>query len=140
MKIAYSGIEAIDIISKEDVDVIVLDIKMPGMEGIEALEKIKALKPGIEVVMLTAHGSLSEAMTAMKKDAHDFIMKPAPIDVIIDKITTAYEVKTSMNRETRQESRAKQILEMMEYDCFFQFKIESTIIGIVSSGFLNLDL
>jgi len=94
VKIAYSGIEALSIIPVEDIDVIVLDIKMPGMEGIEVLGKIKELKPRIEVVMLTAHGSLSEAMTAMKKDAHDFIMKPAPIDVIIDKITTAYEVKT----------------------------------------------
>ena len=91
--IAYSGTAAIEKISAEDVDVIVLDIKMPGMEGIEALEKIKAIRPGVEVVMLTAHGSLSEAMVAMKKDAHDFIMKPASIDVIIDKINTAYEVK-----------------------------------------------
>lgn len=109
VQIAYSGIEAIGIITEKDVDVIVLDIKMPGMEGIEALGKIKALKPGIEVVMLTAHGSLSEAMTAMKKDAHDFIMKPAPIDVIIDKITTAYEVKTLNEQRNKAGNKKKQV-------------------------------
>lgn len=92
---AYSAIEAIDILSRSDIDVVFMDIKMPGMEGIEALEKIKDLKPLVEVVMLTAHGSLSEAVKAMKIGAHDFLMKPTSIDNIIEKIHSACEIKTA---------------------------------------------
>lgn len=108
VKTAYSGLEAIKIVPDLDFDVVVLDIKMPGMEGLEVLGKIKNIKPGVEVVMLTAHGSLEEAMQAMKKDAHDFIMKPAAIDVIIEKINTAYEVKSMTDRKNKaSDSRSK---------------------------------
>lgn len=108
VKTVYSGLEAIKIIPNLDFDVVVLDIKMPGMEGLEVLGKIKNIKPEVEVVMLTAHGSLEEAMQAMKKDAHDFIMKPASIDVIIEKIKTAYEVKSMTDRKNKaSDSRTK---------------------------------
>ncbi len=108
VKTVYSGLEAIKIIPDLDFDVVVLDIKMPGMEGLEVLGKIKNIKPEVEVVMLTAHGSLEEAMQAMKKDAHDFIMKPASIDVIIEKINTAYEVKSMTDRKNKaSDSRTK---------------------------------
>lgn len=101
MKVAYSGDTAIEILSGNDMDVVIMDIKMPGMEGIEALERVKSMNPLIEVVMLTAHGSLGEAIRTMKIGAHDFLMKPAPIDDIIEKITAAAEIKAAHEERIR---------------------------------------
>ena len=64
----------------ETLDVVILDMKMPGMDGIEALRNIKKDHPLIEVVMLTGHGTMETAIQAMKKGAYDFLVKPFNID------------------------------------------------------------
>ena len=83
--LAHSGQEALD--------VVVLDVKMPGMDGIEALQKIKASKPELEVVMLTAHANVEVAMRGMELGAFDYLMKPVELDELLYKIQDANKKK-----------------------------------------------
>jgi CheY-like chemotaxis protein len=75
-------------------DVVVLDIKMPGMEGIEALKEIKKWAPDTEVIMLTGHASLSSGEQAIRRGAYDFLMKPCDIEDLVEKIREAYEAES----------------------------------------------
>lgn len=88
-----SGIEALEFLKEKKVDVIVLDIKMPGLDGIETLGEIKKSDPGIEVVLLTGHGTVDTAIEGMRNGAFDYLMKPCEIDNLILKINGAFEVK-----------------------------------------------
>ncbi len=91
--LANSGQQALDIVAAEDLDVVVLDVKMPGMDGVEALQKIKALKPKLEVVMLTAHANVEVAMRGMELGAFDYLMKPVELDDLLYKIQDANKKK-----------------------------------------------
>lgn len=86
---ATSGQMALDFLAGTTVDVVVLDVKMPGMDGIEALEKIKALRPEVEVVMLTAHANVEVALRGMELGAFDYLMKPVELDDLLYKIQDA---------------------------------------------------
>lgn len=91
--LANSGQEALDLIAAQEIDVVVLDVKMPGMDGIEALQKIKALKPDLEVLMLTAHANVEVAMRGMELGAFDYLMKPVELDDLLYKIQDANKKK-----------------------------------------------
>lgn len=78
---------------KSAVDVVVLDVRMPGMDGIETLRRIKALAPTIEVVMLTGHASVEAAMQGMELGAFDYLMKPVELDDLLYKIQDAWKKK-----------------------------------------------
>lgn len=97
---AESGQRALDLMEKIVFDVVVLDIKMPGMDGIEALEQMKKKKPLTEVVLLTGHASVEAGIEGMKLGAFDYVMKPINIDELLDKIRQAYQ------RKVVQEERA----------------------------------
>ena len=71
-----AGQEALDIIKKEDIKLVLLDIKLPGMDGIEVLRKIKELKKDTEVIMITGFPEEATAKEALKLGAYDYIMKP----------------------------------------------------------------
>jgi len=91
---AYSGQEALDILDKHrNTDVVILDVKMPGMDGIETLEKIKKSYPLTEVVMLTGHATVESAIEGMKKGAYDYLMKPCDIDQLMQKVEEATQKK-----------------------------------------------
>jgi len=90
---ANSGPQALEIAASTALDVVVLDVKMPGMDGIEVLEKIKALKPELEVVMLTAHANVEVAMRGMELGAFDYLMKPVELDDLLYKIQDANKQK-----------------------------------------------
>ena len=77
----------------ETLDVIVLDMKMPGMDGIEALSSIKKEYPLLEVIMLTGHGTMETAIEAMKKGAFDFLLKPFDIEELLIHIEAATRKK-----------------------------------------------
>ena len=89
-----SGEEALEYVQVRPIDVAVLDVKMPGMDGIEVLREIKKLNPLIEVIMLTGHASLEVALEGMRSGAFDYLMKPAEIDELLYKIQDAYRAKT----------------------------------------------
>jgi DNA-binding NtrC family response regulator len=100
----FNGKDAFDLIAiNENIDVIIMDIAMPGMDGIEALQKIKNKCPLIEIIMLTGHSSVSSAISAMKIGAFDYAMKPCDIDVLIAKVNAA------ANRKRDRENKILQI-------------------------------
>ncbi len=107
---ATSGMEALEILSEnsEIIDVAILDVKMPGMDGIETLTEIKRKFPLIEVVMLTGHGTIASAIDGMKQGAFDYLIKPCDMTVLIDKVNEAAEKKRK-HEEKIIEARMKEI-------------------------------
>jgi DNA-binding NtrC family response regulator len=89
-----SGDEAIRELEQNPVDVIVLDLKMPGMDGITTLKEIMKLGLFTETLILTGHGSIDSALEAMKLGAYDYLTKPCEIDELVAKIEAAWAKKT----------------------------------------------
>ncbi|KIX15792.1 response regulator [Dethiosulfatarculus sandiegensis] len=85
--------KALEIMESQEFDVVVLDIKMPGMGGMAALEKIKKLYPKTQVVVLTGHGCMESGAQGMALGAFDYMIKPVKINDLIQKIKHAYEEK-----------------------------------------------
>ena len=93
VSVAYNGQEALDKLkaggSSSNFDVIILDVKMPGMDGLETLTAIKQAHPNMEVIMLTGHATVESAIEGMKAGAFDYLMKPCEIDLLMAKIDRA---------------------------------------------------
>jgi len=89
----YDGEQALTYIKKMDPDVIVLDLKMPGLHGIEVLREIKKIKHEIQVIILTGHGTDKDEEEARKLGGFDFLRKPADIDLLVAKIKEAFMEK-----------------------------------------------
>ena len=101
-----NGQQAITRISKEAYDVIFLDMKMPGMCGMEVLEKVKSISPETVVILMTAHGTIETAVEAMKKGAYDYIIKPfspEQIELLISRVNERQKLITE-NRYWRSNS------------------------------------
>ena len=98
---AFCGEDALKVLAKTPVDVVILDIRMPGMDGIETLKKIKAEYPLVEVILLTGHGSTETAVDGMKAGAFDYLMKPADFGDITAKIAGACQRKTEQEERIR---------------------------------------
>lgn len=96
---ASSGNQALDIINTTHVDVVVLDVRMPGMDGIETLREIKKINPLIEVIMLTGHASIEVAIQGMELGAFDYLMKPMNFDELFYKLQDAYEKKAIQQKK-----------------------------------------
>ena len=90
---AENGEKALECIKNGDFDVVLLDVKMPGMDGVETLKEIKRIKPLIEVVMLTGHASVESGIDGMKLGAFDYLMKPMELEPLLEKLKDAYEKK-----------------------------------------------
>ena len=91
---ATSGEEALTKIGKKNVDVIILDVMMPGIGGIETLKRIRKENPEVQIIMLTGQGTVEKAVKAMKEGAIDFLEKPADIEKLLEKIENARQKKT----------------------------------------------
>ena len=98
---AYSGQDALDLLEKTAIDVVILDIRMPGMDGIETLKKSKASHPLVEVILLTGHGSTETAVEGMKEGAFDYLMKPADFEDISKKLANAWKRKDEQEERIR---------------------------------------
>jgi DNA-binding NtrC family response regulator len=92
-----SGDAAIRELEQSHFDVIVLDLKMPGMDGITTLKEITKLGIFTETLILTGHGSIDTALEAMKLGAYDYLTKPCEIDELVAKIEAAWEKKEGKN-------------------------------------------
>lgn len=90
-KVAYSGEEALDSITFQTPDVIILDLKMPGIDGIEVLRKVKSMEPKTEVIILTGHGTEHERQLAIELGAFAYLEKPVDINLLHTKLNEAYE-------------------------------------------------
>jgi len=88
-----SGDSAIRELEHDHFDVIVLDLKMPGMDGITTLKEVMKLGLFTETLILTGHGSIDTALEAMKLGAYDYLTKPCEIDELVAKIEAAWEKK-----------------------------------------------
>jgi DNA-binding NtrC family response regulator len=99
---AFNGDQAIEFINSHELDVVILDVQMPGRDGIETLQEIKRLKPIVEVIMLTGHGTVETAIQGMKLGAYDFLMKPTDTAELVDKITKANQRKKDQEDRIRQ--------------------------------------
>ena len=99
--VAYSGQEGLDTLANTPIDVVILDIKMPGMDGIETLREIKKQFPLVEVIMLTGHGSTETAVDGMKLGAFDYLMKPADFGDLSAKLEGARKRKDEQEERIR---------------------------------------
>ena len=106
---SLAGSGAIDEIKRYNFDVVILDVLMPGTDGIDVLRTIKNLKPLIEVIMLTGHATVETAIDGMKLGAYDFLLKPCETEELISKINNAYEKK----REHEERIRAAKVKEII---------------------------
>lgn len=102
-----SGDAAIRELEKDDFDVVVLDLKMPGMDGITTLREIKKLDLFTETLILTGHGSIDTALEAVKLGAYDYLTKPCEIDDLVEKIEGAWQKKDEVVKEEMQENIQK---------------------------------
>jgi two-component system, OmpR family, response regulator len=91
--VVYNGANAVTMVGEKEFDVIILDMKMPGMDGIATLKEIKKKVPFVEVVILTGHGSIESGIEGMQLGAFDFLMKPVSIDDLQEKVSEAYRRK-----------------------------------------------
>ena len=106
VRTAQSGEAGLEAIREEEPDVVVLDIKMPGMDGIQVLKMIKAQIPLVEVILLTGHGAVDTAVEGLKSGAFDYLLKPADFEDLLQKLSAARQ------RRADQESRIQRA-EMM---------------------------
>lgn len=104
-----SGIKALQYIKDNPVDVIVLDIKMPELGGIETLDEIKKVEPGIEVILLTGHAAIDSAIEGMRLGAYDYLMKPCELEDLLEKIQGAYEIKHKRDERLRKAEERSQL-------------------------------
>ncbi|MCG8530691.1 MAG: response regulator [Desulfovibrionales bacterium] len=93
---ALSGEEALRVLDRNNIDVVVLDVKMPGMSGIETLKRIQKMKRSVEVIMLTGHADIDVAMLGMSLGAFDYLLKPADIDELMFKIYDAHNNRVTV--------------------------------------------
>ncbi len=106
-----SGEAALGILDAKRVDVVLLDVKMPGMDGIETLRQIRVLKPLVEVVLLTGHASVDSGIEGMKLGAFDYLMKPIELEPLLEKLADAYE-KKRLHQEKIDQAQAKVFMSM----------------------------
>ena len=147
---ASSGMEALQKLKKLNIQVVILDVKMPGMDGIATLKRIKRDFPLIEVIMLTGHGTIESAVEGVKLGAANYLIKPADIDVISEMVEDAIEKRKSIraqaeNRETHFKKLKLRLAVglltafMLPYAAFFayfQYQFSTTL---KNTGKLNLE-
>ncbi|MFW5731061.1 MAG: sigma-54-dependent transcriptional regulator [Desulfonatronovibrionaceae bacterium] len=109
VKSAYSGQEALKAVDSESFDAIILDMKMPDMDGIETLKKMKQINPDLQVILLTGHATVDKGVEAMKLGAMDFLEKPAEINALLEKIHKA-NVNTMLIHEKKTQDKIHDII------------------------------
>ena len=100
---AFSGKQALALLGKSPSDVVVLDLKMPEMDGLAALPEIRKLHPHVQVIVLTGHGSVASGIQGMRGGAADFLQKPVTIEVLCIAIEAAAERSRASRAAAQQE-------------------------------------
>jgi DNA-binding NtrC family response regulator len=106
---AYDGQQCLDLLDQKPIDVVILDIKMPGMDGIQTLKAVKGRHPLVEVILLTGHGTTETAIQGMKLGAFDYLLKPADFDDLTQKLAGAKKKKEEQDERIRQ-AEARELL------------------------------
>lgn len=100
---ASSGEDAIKKVDQHEFDVIVVDLSMPGLDGIETIERIKAINDTAEIIMLTGHATIESGIKAMKRGAGDFLQKPVEMVTLLEKIGEAKDRRMLVLEQKSQE-------------------------------------
>ena len=103
VRAAHSGEEALELLGQEPADVVLLDVKMPGMGGIQTLREIKARHPLTEVILLTGHASVEVAIQGMELGAFDYLIKPVELDELL------YKIQDATHRKALQEAKIRSL-------------------------------
>jgi DNA-binding NtrC family response regulator len=106
---AYDGREALSVLEQADIepDVVILDIRMPVMDGVSVLKEIKKQFPLVEVILLTGHGAVDTAVAGLKAGAFDYVLKPAVFEELLEKLEAARQRRRQQEeRILRAEARA----------------------------------
>jgi len=104
--LAETGMTALDILSQEEFDVVVLDVKMPGLDGVDTFREIKRMAPDVPVVLLTGHGSIQQAFETSREGVHEYLTKPCDVEEIARVLREAAQrsrLKRESPRQVRQE-------------------------------------
>src|SRR5210317_181332 len=107
VKAVTSGEDAVDQVEDHNFDAIIVDLAMPGIDGIETLKRIKEKRPDLEIIMLTGHATVKSGIEAMKLGADDFLEKPVDLSLLLEKIGKAKNKRMLVVEEGRQEEVKK---------------------------------
>lgn len=133
--VAESGEDALEKMDQNP-DVVILDIKMPGMDGHETLEKIKEIKPDLPVIMLTGHGAMPSAKEALGQGAFDYLSKPCDINLLAEKIKEACQVKDKSS-VPRERSVVDIMIPIAEYSTIEEDKSIKDAINLLKRSFIT---
>ncbi|MBU1342442.1 MAG: response regulator [Proteobacteria bacterium] len=100
VKTTFSGEEGVEAAAKEDFDVAVVDLQMPGIDGIEVQKRLKDLQPLLPCIVLTGHGSVENALESGKYNAFKFLSKPVDMDTLIETINAAYDYRIKQEQSS----------------------------------------
>ena len=103
VKCTFSGEEAVEAAQKEHFDVAVVDLKMPGMDGVQTQKRLHEIQPFLQCIVLTGHGSIDSALESGQQDAFRYLLKPLEYDTLVASINEAYEKKVQLVNEKFQE-------------------------------------
>lgn len=107
VKTVNRGEDAVQLVDEQSFDVIILDLAMPGMDGLETLQQIKANHPDAEIIMLTGHASVESSVKAMKIGAEDLLEKPVDIADLLSKIEEAHKKRVVVLQKRSKEEIEK---------------------------------
>ncbi|MDC7995759.1 sigma-54-dependent transcriptional regulator [Altibacter sp. HG106] len=110
---AEDGLAGVELIKKEDFDLVLCDIKMPKMDGVEVLEAVKKIKPEIPIVMISGHGDLDTAVNTMRLGAFDYISKPPDLNRLLNTVRNALDRKELVKENTRLKKKVSKNYQMI---------------------------
>jgi len=105
------GEKAIEAAEKNPIDIALVDLKMPGINGEQTLERLKAAYKWMEIVILTGHGSVESAADCTRKGAYSYLQKPCKLEKLLEVLVSAYKKKV-MNRRNIDEQKMDELLKM----------------------------
>ena len=98
---AFNGDDAVSRLKEHEPDIVILDVLMPGKDGIQTLKEIKQISPLVEVIMLTGHATVGTAIEGMKLGAYNYLIKPSETEDLVAKIMKAYKLKSEHEERIR---------------------------------------
>ena len=99
VKVTFSGEEALQVAAHENFDVAVVDLKMPGIDGVETQKRLKEIQPFLQCIVLTGYGSIDTALESGQHDAFQYLLKPIDYSALLQNIKDAYQRKLKLQQE-----------------------------------------
>ena len=110
---ANRGEKALEIAKSNPVDIAIVDLKMPGMNGLETLEALKKAHPWMEIIILTGHGTIDSAVEATQSGAYSYLQKPCELDTLMKMLIEAYK-KRVMNKQQLAKKKMDELLKISQ--------------------------